>query len=33
MSRAGGVYDEWRNMGYKKNPANRQEQMIENMYI
>ena len=33
MSRAGGVYDEWRNMGFKKNPANRQEQMIENMYI
>ena len=31
--RAGGVYDEWRNMGFKKNPANRQEQMIENMYI
>lgn len=32
-SRAGGIYDEWRNMGFKKNPANRQEQLIENMYI
>ena len=32
-SRANGVYDEWRNMGFKKNPANRQEQLIENMYI
>lgn len=32
-TRAGGVYDEWRNMGFKRNPANRQEQMIENMYI
>jgi Nuclear protein with HMG-like acidic region len=31
--RAGGVYDEWRNMGFKRNPANRQEQSIENMYI
>lgn len=33
MSRAGGVYDEWRNMGFKKNPVNRQEQAIEHMYI
>ena len=32
-SRANGIYDEWRNMGFKKNPANRQEQLIENMYI
>jgi hypothetical protein len=32
-NQAGGVYAEWRNMGFKKNPANRQEQMIENMYI
>jgi hypothetical protein len=32
-NRAGGVYDEWRNMGFKRNPANRQEQNIENMYI
>lgn len=32
-TRAGGVYDEWRNMGFKKNPTNRQEQNIENMYI
>ena len=32
-NRAGGVYDAWRDMGFKKNPANRQEQTIENMYI
>lgn len=32
-SRAGGIYDEWRNMGFKKNPSNRREQLIENMYI
>lgn len=31
--RAGGIYDEWRNMGFKKNPVNRQEHAIENMYI
>jgi Phage Connector (GP10). len=33
MSRAGGVYDEWRNMGFKRNPGNRHEQNIETMYI
>jgi hypothetical protein len=32
-NQAGGLYAEWANMGFKKNPANRQEQMIENMYI
>jgi hypothetical protein len=32
-NQAGGLYAEWRNMGFKKNPANRQEQMIENVYI
>lgn len=31
--RAGGVYDEWRNMGFRTNPSVRQEQNIENMYI
>lgn len=31
--RAGGHYDEWRNMGFKPNPVNREQQGIENMYI
>ena len=31
--RAGGLYDEWKNMGFRTNPAVRQEQNIENMYI
>jgi len=31
--RAGGVYDEWRNMGFKRNNANDNERAIENMYI
>jgi hypothetical protein len=32
-NRAGGVYTEWKNMGFKPNTANRQELLIENMYI
>lgn len=31
--RAGGVYDEWRNMGFKNNPINNQELATEQMYI
>lgn len=32
-SRAGGIYDDWKKIGFKQNPANQREQAIEYMYI
>lgn len=31
--RAGGMYNEWKNYGFNRNPVNQQEQSIEFMYI
>lgn len=31
--RAGGIYEDWNRIGFKRNPANQREQSIEDMYI